>query len=346
MLQPTASETSRSHSAPRFRVESPSMPRQSNVYEVLIASPSDVQTERRVLTEVIEDWNSANSRSRSVSLQAVRWELDSFPQSGARPQELINRQIVQSADVLVAVFWSRLGTPTGDAASGTVEEIEHFREKDKPVLLYFSEAAVPHNHDQDQLRDLRDYQKRVQGDTRYGTFRDAEDLRRQAARDLARLMNELAPGFGFKAQLEAQKVPSVKLVFHTQGLSLIPGTVKSVRIFATIENASKTKRVREYAVTLSVPRCCLGFQSAVYPAEVQSHDPNCRRLRHTEHDWGDRPILPGDHLQVISVDVAVGHLSANQREGCLREELIGDLVADGEAYQARATLSELLANKI
>ncbi|MGH9717746.1 MAG: hypothetical protein ACRD4R_13605 [Candidatus Acidiferrales bacterium] len=325
------------------------MPRQSNVYEVLIASPSDVHAERTVLTEVIEDWNSANSRARSVSLQAVRWELDSFPESGGRPQELINKQIVESADVLIAVFWSRLGTPTGDAASGTVEEIEHFREKGKPVLLYFSEADVPRNHDQDQLRDLRDYQMRVEVHTRYGTFRGAEALRRTAARDLARLMNELAPGseFGFEAQLKAQKVPGVKLVFQTQGQPVMPGTsVKPVRVFATIENASTTRRVREYAATLSVPRCCLGFQNSVYPAEVESRDPNYRKLRHTERDWGNRPIFPGDHLQVISVDVAVGHLSAGQRETCLGEELIGDLVADGEAYQARATLSELLVGKI
>ena len=95
------------------------MPRQSAVYEVLIASPSDVLTERRVLAEVLEDWNSAHSRSRAISLQALRWELDGVPASGARPQEILNKQLVENTDIPMAVFGARLGTPTGQAASGT-----------------------------------------------------------------------------------------------------------------------------------------------------------------------------------------------------------------------------------
>jgi hypothetical protein len=35
---------------------------------------------------------------------------------------------VESGDILMGVFWTRLGTPTGKAPSGTVEEIEHFRD--------------------------------------------------------------------------------------------------------------------------------------------------------------------------------------------------------------------------
>ena len=64
------------------------MPRQSTVYEVLIASPSDVGRERTVLAEVLEDWNSANSRTPNTSLQALRWELDGVPASGHRPQQM------------------------------------------------------------------------------------------------------------------------------------------------------------------------------------------------------------------------------------------------------------------
>src|ERR1700730_982987 len=58
------------------------MPRQSTVYEVLIASPSDVVKERAVIAQVLEDWNSANSRSQNLSLQALRWELDAVPSTG------------------------------------------------------------------------------------------------------------------------------------------------------------------------------------------------------------------------------------------------------------------------
>jgi len=50
------------------------MARQSTVYEVLIASPSDVIAERLILSEVLQDWNSAHARARGISLQALRWE--------------------------------------------------------------------------------------------------------------------------------------------------------------------------------------------------------------------------------------------------------------------------------
>lgn len=48
------------------------MPRQSLVFEVVIASPSDVVSERKLLTEVVEDWNSANSRSAAATLVPLR----------------------------------------------------------------------------------------------------------------------------------------------------------------------------------------------------------------------------------------------------------------------------------
>jgi len=169
------------------------MSRRSNVYEVLIASPSDVVEERRVLAEVVEDWNSANSRARGISLQVRRWELDGVPASGERPQEMINKQLVRDADILLGVFGARLGTPTGKAESGTVEEINHFRSQGKPVLLYFSEASIPIGTvDSEQLKLLREYKDSLKGDTLYHTFRDVGDLRSTVTRDLANLMNQLA----------------------------------------------------------------------------------------------------------------------------------------------------------
>ena len=36
------------------------------------------------------------------------------------------------------MFWTKLGTPTGVADSGTVEEIDQFVEANKPAMLYFS----------------------------------------------------------------------------------------------------------------------------------------------------------------------------------------------------------------
>jgi hypothetical protein len=192
------------------------MPRQSTVYEVLIASPSDVSIERVILSEVVDDWNSANSRARGTSLQALRWEIDAMPGIGDRPQGILNEQLVKGADLLMGVFHAKLGTPTGKALSGTAEEIEEFRAQGKPVLLYFSKANIPLDHDPDQLRMLREYQKTLQSNTLYSSFANPEELRRQAARDLANQANRL-PIPTSKSGLDASKRGVGGLQTYPQG---------------------------------------------------------------------------------------------------------------------------------
>jgi hypothetical protein len=279
------------------------MPRQSTVYEVLIASPSDVITERAVLTEVVEDWNSANSRSRAISLQAIRWELDAVPSVGDTPQHIINKQLVENADVLVVVFWTRLGTPTGGALSGTVAEIEHVRSHGKRVLLYFSDADIPHKHDVDQFRLLKEYQKSLGDQALYQTFSGADDLRRRSSRDLARIVNELTSktvALPFGQQPAQTSRGSFARVMLQPGTTMTQGPLKIVRVFGTIENLSVSKRIREYSCKLSVPSPCLTFGHTSYPMEVASDDPKYRSFRHTERNQGDVFIHPGDRFQIVS----------------------------------------------
>jgi hypothetical protein len=190
------------------------MSRLSIVYEILIASPGDVVNERTVVAEVIEDWNSAHSRVRKISLQAVRWELDGVPATGDRPQAILNRQLVESADILIAVFGIRLGTPTGKAPSGTVEELEHFRSQGKPVLMYFSGGAVPRDHDPEQLRLLQEYRSELESNTLSYTFPDLAALRRRLSRDLANVMNSLAGAAGDSASRETESLIVHSAVYH------------------------------------------------------------------------------------------------------------------------------------
>jgi hypothetical protein len=118
------------------------MPSNSIRYEVLIASPGDVVGGRDVVDEVIRDWDSSHSRATGISLHSRRWELDAVPELGDRPQSVINKQIVDHADLVIALFSARLGTPTGVAVSGTAEEIERLRSIGKHVMVYFSSAPL------------------------------------------------------------------------------------------------------------------------------------------------------------------------------------------------------------
>jgi hypothetical protein len=195
--------------AAREKNEHPSRPiltntsRTATVLRVLIASPSDVAEEREVLTNVVLDWNATHSKAEGIVLMPVKWETHAHPATGDYPQGLINKQIVDDCDILMGAFWSRLGTATPAAPSGTAEEIERLRSKGKNVLLYFSAAPLPQSHDPEQWRMLKDYQQTLRKDTLYWNFSTPEELYRLASRHLAAVIHEISAELGEGLSIEA-----------------------------------------------------------------------------------------------------------------------------------------------
>lgn len=178
------------------------MYRTAIVLNVLIASPSDVSEERDIVTNSVHAWNAAHYSTTGIMLNPIRWESHSFPASGDRPQAIVNRQIVDEGDFLIGIFGNRLGTPTGKAQSGTIEEIERFRQAGKHVALYFSTANVPRDADRDQLSALEDYQRERQGDSLYATFNSSADLRQLIAQHLPHIVAEVHNRLRSSHQLE------------------------------------------------------------------------------------------------------------------------------------------------
>ena len=126
----------------------------------MIASPGDVEREKRAAIRVVHEWNAVHSGDRSIVLMPTTWESHASPEMGERPQSVINRQILQDCDLLVAIFWTRLGSPTGRSPSGTVEEVEEHLAANKPVMMYFSTAPVhPDSVEASQLQALRDFRQ-------------------------------------------------------------------------------------------------------------------------------------------------------------------------------------------
>jgi hypothetical protein len=121
------------------------MPYEAIVYNVMIASPSDVNDERQAIREAIFEWNCKHSIPNGMVLIPLGWETHSAPLLGEgqeeRPQAVINDMVLKHADVLIGIFKARLGSPTGRAASGTIEEINQHHSLGKPVLLYFGEQT-------------------------------------------------------------------------------------------------------------------------------------------------------------------------------------------------------------
>ena len=124
--------------------------------KILVASPGDVDAERKIVEKVIEDWNIRNGEERKMVLEAVLWEKHAAPRSrgeGEGPQEHINRQIVDDCDCVIGIFWNRIGTPTPMAAGGAVEEVQRMMTiLKRPVMLYFSDMPIAPSKIDDQQK--------------------------------------------------------------------------------------------------------------------------------------------------------------------------------------------------
>ena len=162
----------------------------AEVYNVMLASPSDVNDERKAAFDIIIDWNNIHAKSRKVVLLPLSWEYNSVPSMGDRAQGIINEQILKEADILVGIFWTRIGTPTGKAISGTVEEIEEHIESGKPTMLYFSnKPVVPDSIDSEQYKAVKNLKKEYQKKGLTTDFDSLEDFKSKFHRHLSIKLN-------------------------------------------------------------------------------------------------------------------------------------------------------------
>jgi len=168
------------------------MPFEATVFRVLIASPSDTTQSRASVLEAIVEWNDLNAEGYQAILLPIMWEMSATPSVGRSPQAILNDQIVDDADVVVAIFWTRLGTPTDSEPSGSVEEIRRKADQAAPVLLYFSsQPADMHTVDPVQLQALQEFRSSMEDIALVGTFETNQGLSHTVQRDLTRVIRDL-----------------------------------------------------------------------------------------------------------------------------------------------------------
>lgn len=150
---------------------------------VLIASPMDVADVREAVQRVFTRWNDVND---PTSLHPVRWESAAVPAMGDHPQHLLDRQLIDRCDLLIAILWSRLGTPTPTERSGTLEEIREFIKAKGParVMVYFCNRPVPHNIDLIEFTRLRDFKDEMKTCGLFHEFAKVEEFETELYRHL------------------------------------------------------------------------------------------------------------------------------------------------------------------
>lgn len=157
----------------------------ATVLPVMIASPGDVHEERQAARDIIHDWNYIHSLSTNSVLMPVGWETHSSPDLSGRAQELINERVLADCDLLVGIFWTRLGTPTGKSASGSVEEIERHLDAGKPAMVYFStKPIVPDQFESTQYHAVKEFKKWCQDKGLTQTYDGLDDFKSKFRREL------------------------------------------------------------------------------------------------------------------------------------------------------------------
>ncbi len=186
----------------------------ATVLEVFIASPSDTGEQRQVIHDAVVRWNETESRHLGVVLLPIMWETHTHPDLSGAPQPIINKQVVDSSDIVIATFWTKLGTPTQDGESGTIEEIERAQQAGKPVLLYFCDMPVaPLESDTSAIDALKDFKARIRDQGLYSSYTSTVEVRDKVQRDLGRVVHEMRsngdlPEKSFASATQSAQIPA------------------------------------------------------------------------------------------------------------------------------------------
>jgi hypothetical protein len=154
---------------------------------LIVVSPGDVQREREMMDEVVDDLNRIISVQFGLELRVLRWETDAYPAfhlEGAQGQVDEALQI-DDCDIMVGIFWKRFGTPTRDAGSGTEHELGRAHKaweasggKRPQIMVYFKEKAYKCKNDAEkqQFAQVEAYKKKVWGNALSWGYKNGQEF--------------------------------------------------------------------------------------------------------------------------------------------------------------------------
>jgi hypothetical protein len=146
----------------------------------------------------VDELNSAWSAALQARLELVGWETHAFPGVGDDAQDVINKQVPDDYDVFLGMMWSRFGTPTGRAGSGTEEEFERAMTNNglrrTRVMVYFKDAPLrPSQIDPAQLEKLQAFTASLPDrGVFHWTFKSEDEFVKLTRLHLTKQMQELA----------------------------------------------------------------------------------------------------------------------------------------------------------
>ena len=180
-------------------------------YKVFIASPGDLQEERKIVRKICKTLNNDTLvKDKKIRLDPVGWE-DAFPEAG-RPQAIINK-LQKECDIFICMLHKRYGTPTGKYDSGTEEEFlnayDNWADISRPrIMFYFKDVNISSLDDlkDPQLSKVFKLKDKIKSNEMlfYGSFQNSPDLEKILTEDLKKLIIKISK------QKNTGDIPKVK----------------------------------------------------------------------------------------------------------------------------------------
>ncbi len=183
-------------------------PRTLHEYHVFLASPGNMEAERREVRRFFEDYNRHTASRWNVRFTIVDWENYSSVGVG-RPQELITEQTLErfrdTLALVVGLMGQRFGSPGGTHESGTEEEfywaLKSHLGTGHPEIKWFFQNIETFRAPSDlekieealgQWKKVRAFRERLEKSeprVHYGTFSDTAHFREVLRSDLSLWLN-------------------------------------------------------------------------------------------------------------------------------------------------------------
>jgi len=194
---------------------------QVEVLKIFLASPSDVAKERDYVIEVIEEINRTIAPSKGVILEVVS-SKHTFPGYGQDGQSVLNKQIgtMKEYEIFLGIMWSRVGTPTQRAPSGTIEEFKRAvranKSHEKPEIWFYFRKLEAHLDTKEKLEQAQKvvtFKKEVQRKALTHDYNSPSNFRDRFRQDISLWLN---------ARPNKTSRPRTAAVNRTKKLSVTP----------------------------------------------------------------------------------------------------------------------------
>ena len=170
---------------------------EKKIIKCFIASPGDTDKEREICEKVFSEINAGIGVPYNFILQSIRWENDVHPGIGEDAQDVVNKQVDNKYDLFIGIMYTRFGSPTKRAGSGTEEEFNNAYKralelKNMEILFYFNDMPInPSKIDMEQYGKVEAFRKNVvEKKCMYSMYDGLEDFEEKLKKHLNLYFNQ------------------------------------------------------------------------------------------------------------------------------------------------------------